>query len=79
MQELGRNKRTTKWIRNLSETQKRINGKKVQAISINGNEVLNYETVNETRKDGFQPSCVSNCCNHKRFSHKGYVWRFANE
>ena len=78
MQKLGRNKRTEQWLKKLSQTQRKINGKKVQAISINGVKVLNYETVNDTKKDGFQPSCVSNCCNKKRLTHKGYVWTFVD-
>lgn len=76
MQKLGRNKRTTEWIKRLTETQRRVNGKKVQGIALKGTQVLNYEGVNDTRKDGFQPSCVSCCCNGKRLTHKGFVWRF---
>lgn len=78
MQKLGRNRRTAQWLKRLSVTQRKINGKRVQGISINNTRVLNYETVNDTKLDGFQPSCVSQCCNRKRLTHKGYVWRFVN-
>ena len=27
-------------------------------------------------KDGFQPSCVSCCCNGKRKTHAGFTWEF---
>lgn len=76
MQKLGRDKRTFTWIKKLTKTQRKVNGKKVQGISINGTKILNYEAVNEVKIDGFQPSCVSCCCNGKRLTHKGYVWRF---
>jgi len=76
MQKLGRNKRTKKWIKRLTITQRKVKGRKVQAISTNGTRVLNFEAVNETKEYGFQPSCVSLCCNGKRLTHKGYVWRF---
>lgn len=76
MQKLERNKRTTTWINRLIKSQIRVKGKKVQGIPINGTKVLNYEYLNLVRKDGFQPSCVSCCCNKKRLTHKGYVWRF---
>lgn len=79
MQELGRNKRTDIWIERLTKTQRKVNGKKVIGISINGTTVLKYDAVNEVKKDGFQPSCVSNCCNKLRQTHKGFVWRFENE
>lgn len=76
MQKLGRNKRTKIWIKRLTDTQRRINGKKVEGISLDGTKIITYNTVNEVKKDGFQPSCVSNCCNKIRNKHKGYIWRF---
>lgn len=79
MKKLKRNKRTEEWLQKLSNTQRKVKGKRVQATSITNNKkILNYETVNGTKRDGFQPSCVSCCCNHKRLSHKGYTWRFVN-
>lgn len=76
MQKLGRNKRTKIWIERLTDTQRKINGKKVEGKSLDGTKTINYNTVNEVKKDGFQPSCVSNCCNQIRNTHKGYMWRF---
>lgn len=45
-------------------------------IPLNGGMILNYETVNSVKKDGFQASCVSQCCNGIRKAHKGYEWQF---
>ena len=40
----------------------------------------NYYISNKGRvaskEYGFEPSCVSNCCNKKRKTHKGYTWEF---
>lgn len=79
MNRLGRNKRTNKWIENLTESERKKFGKAVIGVSISDTKVLKYETLNQVKKDGFQPSCVSCCCNKKRLTHRGYVWRFANE
>ena len=78
MKMLGRNKRTKKWIENLTKSEREKFAKKVIRISENGEE-KEYEAVNATKDDGFQPSCVSNCCNGIRGKHKGYRWKFADE
>lgn len=79
MIELGRNKRTESWINKLTETERIKFGKPVVRISITNNEMKKYETLNQARADGFQPSCISNCCNGIRKQHKGYRWEFYNE
>ena len=79
MQKLGRDKRTSVWIERLTNSQRKKKGKKVIGISIQGTTVLKYDAVNQVKQDGFQPSCVSNCCNRLRQTHKGFVWRFVNE
>ena len=79
MKKLGRNKRTEQWIKHLKKGLREKIAKKVIGTKIDGNQTLIYETVNDVAIDGFQPSCVSNCCNNKRKTHKGFTWRFANE
>ena len=79
MGRLGRNKRTETWLKRLSETQRLINGKRVIATSLIDGSTLEYEIVRDVKKDGFQPSSVSLCCNKKRLTHKGYTWRFLDE
>lgn len=79
MKKLGRNKRTSIWLEKLTNSERKRFGKKVIGISIEGTTVLKYDTLNQVKKDGFQPSSVSYCCNKKRLTHKGFVWRFADE
>ena len=37
---------------------------------------IKFKSVNSVKEYGFEPSCVSNCCNKKRKTHKGYTWEF---
>lgn len=72
----GRFSRTSEWIKNLKESLDRVQGKPVIGINLSTGKVIQYAALNDCKRDGFQPSCVSNCCNGKRNSHKGFVWRF---
>lgn len=74
----GRFERTPEWRANLKRSLNQVMGKAVVGTSIvDGNEI-HYASVNDTALDGFSPSCVSNCCNGKRNTHKGFMWRFAD-
>ena len=35
-----------------------------------------YKKMNDTKKDGFNPKCVSNCCNGYQEKHKGCHFKF---
>lgn len=74
----GRYKRTDAWKSNLQDTLVNVMGKPVIGTRVSDGAELHFQSVNATRTVGFQPSCVSNCCQGKRASHKGYAWRFAN-
>lgn len=39
-------------------------------------EVIRFTNLNDTKRAGFQPSCVCNCCKGKRKTHKGYRWSY---
>lgn len=73
----GRFKRTKEWLDNLHNTQRERFYKRVKGINIKTGETIYFESVNSVAKKGFQPSCVSNCCNGKAATHKGYKWEFA--
>ena len=75
MQKQGRNKRTDKWIRNLKTSLERIE-KPVIGTHVSSGEQIKFKSVNSVKEYGFEPSCVSNCCNKKRKTHKGYTWEF---
>lgn len=72
----GRMNRTDKWLENLHKAQEPTY-KPVKAINIKTGETLYFENLNQVREQGFQPSCVCNCCKHIRNTHKGYMWEYA--
>ena len=70
----GRMKIKPERLQKIIESQKR---KKVIGRSIENGQTITFSGVNETKKYGFEPSCVSNCCTGKRATHAGYEWSFA--
>ena len=55
--------------------------KKVPIVGINMStgEIKKYPFLNAVREDGFQPSCVCNCCMKKRPHHKGWYWQYETD
>ena len=35
--------------------------------------------MNQAKNDGFNSSCISNCCKGKRGTHKGYKWYYKED
>lgn len=66
--------RTKEWKQHLRETNEK-NGVSVEGTNIITGEHIYFVCLNDCAREGFQPSCVSNCCNGKRKTHKGYTWR----
>ena len=44
-----------------------------------GDVLKRYDSMLDTKCDGFNNGSVSRCCNGKQDSHKGYKWRYADE
>lgn len=72
----GRYERTEAWRSHLKATLDEVMGKSVIGESLSTNTVVFYKALNDCAEDGFQPSCVSCCCNGKRKTHAGFKWRF---
>ena len=51
--------------------------KKVAQYTKSGTIVRVYDCIRDVDKFGFNNTHVSECCNKKRWTHKGYVWKFA--
>ena len=73
----GRFDRTDLWLLNQKRALEKKMGRPIVGTSLESGQELRYSVLNDCKKDGFQPSCVSNCCNGKRKTHKGYLWRFS--
>jgi hypothetical protein len=79
MIKLNRNVRTKEWINKLRASAIKNYGKKVKRINIRTGKTKIYACLNDTKKDGFTTSSVSQCCNNIRNKHKGYKWEFVEE
>lgn len=52
--------------------------KRVQQVDKDTGEIVaEYPSVKSTSKNGFEYKHVSACCQGRRKTHKGFVWRFA--
>ena len=75
-----RNKRIAKA---LSKTLKGIipkaNPPKQVAAYKDGKLVMTFLSTREARRQGFNQGNISECCNGKRKTHKGYTWKYINE
>jgi group I intron endonuclease len=59
--------------RKMSESHKR---KKVGQYTLDGKLINIYESINATKKYGYNPQTVSGCCNGRYKTHMGYIWKF---
>lgn len=50
--------------------------KKVYQYTIDGRLVNIFESIQECGRNGYDSGHVSECCNEKRKTHKGYKWSF---
>jgi hypothetical protein len=73
----GRYERTDEWLAHLRETNEK-NGMSVIGRNLLTGDEITFKCLNDCRDAGFQPSCVCNCCQGKRKSHKGYTWRYSD-
>lgn len=51
--------------------------KAVQALDKDGNVAYEFASTAEAQRHGFNSGCISQCCNGKLKSHKGFIWRYA--
>lgn len=57
----------------------RIKAKKIKQLDKEGNIIKIWNNSYEPKILGFSPSNINMCCNGKRKTANGYVWRFINE
>ena len=53
--------------------------KAVRGISLIDNSTILFNFLNESEKLGFNPGHISECCQGKRNTHKGYKWEYVKE
>lgn len=50
--------------------------KRVQAFNTQGNLVYDFPSAMEAERQGFNNSNIIKCCNGKRKTHKGLIWKY---
>ena len=50
----------------------------VQALDKDGNVVMEFPSTAEAQRQGFNKCSVSQCCNGKLKTYKGYIWRYTS-
>jgi hypothetical protein len=54
--------------------------KAVQALNKSTNEVvMEFPSAKEAQRQGFHQGSISECCNGKRKTHKGFIWRYSEK
>lgn len=73
---LGHYIKTPEWKQKISDGKTK---KSVISIDIITGEIQRFNSINETGKYGFQPSCVCQCCEGVRKKHKKRYWQYEKE
>ena len=59
-----------------NERMAKTKSKRVLQLSLSGDLIKVWESVNECGRNGFNQSSVCQCCNGKRKTHKGFRWEY---
>lgn len=55
------------------------NNTKIIQLSLNNEPLKYFRSMEATRVEGFNPTCVGNCCRGVQISHKGYHWVYLSD
>ncbi len=72
----GRLKRTEEWLANMRNSAKRQSKAVVGYDPITGKTFVEFDSIQECGRNGYDPSCVCDCCKGKRKTHKGLAWEY---
>ena len=53
--------------------------KPVLQYDLNGNLIKEWKSINECGRNGFNQGDICKCCNGKRKTAKGFIWKYKNE
>ena len=65
--------------RNKRVAAKNTNGKRSKPVlqyDLNGNLIKEWKSISECGRNGYNQGHVAECCNSKRKTHKGFIWRY---
>lgn len=58
--------------------EKNHSSKGVKQYSLSGVLITEFPSLSEAKRKGFSASHISNVCNGKEKTHKGFIWKFSN-
>lgn len=53
--------------------------KPVLQLTLDGSLIKRWPSIMECDRCGFYQQCITDCCNGKRYTHKGYRWQYVKE
>ena len=59
-----------------NERSAKTQSKTVLQLSLTGELIREWKSTHECGRNGFNRGNVCQCCNNKRNSHKGYIWKY---
>ena len=75
MFKMNRQNRSEQWYKKQNELHE-LQKKPVVQMNNNYKIIKIYNSINETKLYGFNPGGVCECCNNKRKTHHGFIWRY---
>ena len=60
-----------------NERMAKTKSKPVLQLSLSGDLIREWPSVNECGRNGFDSSAVCRCCNGKLKTHKGFIWKYS--
>jgi hypothetical protein len=66
-------------LKKLSDSRRQLKGRGVQSTNPATGEIKSYPIVRAVAADGFLPGNVCCCCNGKRKTHGGLIWRYVEQ
>lgn len=60
-----------------NERMTKTKSKPILQLSLTGDLIKEWDSTQECGRNGFSQGNVSECCNGKRKSHKGFIWKYS--
>lgn len=72
-------KNTPEWYKNVKKKAIKLRGQPVVGINVHTGNIIKFKSQSLCTDFGFCQSCISKCCQHKQYIHKGYKWYYTEE
>ena len=79
MSKLGRSDKKGSWLNKIIQSNSKHWKPVLQIDKVSKKVIREYSKLKEVKEFGFLPSSVCVCCRNIRKTHKGYIWRYAND